>query len=424
MKNTRIRYLVGSLIWFACSFAAAQPNANLPVLTLDEAVRLALDAESVSTALDFRASSFESQAAAAGQLPDPKLKIGLANFPTDTFSRSQEAMTQLQLGVVQSFPRGHSRAIKSRMTQDMAEKSRLLATDARLKAQHDVTQDWLELYYWLQAEQTVQQSRSWFRKLVGITESRYRVGSASQQDVVQAGLELDRLAERIEQIHIKQDMARAELSRWIGDAARRSLPRGLPGFPEPDVMNSESVDLKQHPLLQSRDAEVSAGEDKVDLARQAYKPGWALDVTYGDRSGVNPDGGERADFLSAKVLLDIPLFTSKRQDQALAASQHELEAVRQERETLYREIRSQLQAARSSLHIQQRQIVLYQERLVPQSHRHAELSLHAYENNRVEFNSVVLARIAELDTRLKALRLEVDRASTVTKLAYLVGGAK
>ena len=95
-----------------------------------------------------------------------------------------------------------------------------------------------------------------------------------------------------------------------------------------------------------------------------------------------------------------------------------------EAETLYREIRSQLQAAQSSLHIQQRQIALYRKRLVPQSHSHAELSLRAYENNRVEFNSVVLARIAELDTRLKALRLQVDRASTLTKLAYLSGETK
>ena len=424
MNNKLLRHLALPLIILSAVTTVSHGDSSLPVLSLDEAVNIALQRESVSAALAYRASSLDSQATADGQLPDPKLKLGLANFPTDTFSRSQEAMTQLQLGVVQAFPRGDSRAIKSRIVRDRADKSRLMASDARLKAHRDVAQDWLDLYYWLQAERTVRQSSSWFRKLVDVTESRYRVGSATQQDVVQAELELDRLADRIEQIRIKQDMARAGLSRWIGEASDRPLPEALPDFVIPEKATGTASELALHPLVQARDAEVQAGENKVELARQSYRPGWALDVTYGDRSGVNPDGTDRADFLSAKVLLDIPLFTNKRQDQSLVASQQELEAVRQERETLLREISSQLQATQSSLRIQQRQIELYRDRLVPQSQSHSELSLRAYENNRVEFNSVVLARIAELDTRLKALRLEVDRAQTLTTLAYLAGEAK
>jgi len=414
--------LGATLILMLCAQAGiAQQDENLPVLNLDEAIELSLQSESVSTALAYRASSLDSQATADGQLPDPKLKLGLANFPTDTFDRDQEAMTQLQLGVIQAFPRGDSRVIKSRIVRDKADKSRLMASDARLKARRDVSQGWLELYYWLQAEQTVTQSRGWFHKLVGVTESRYRVGSATQQDIVQAELELDRLDDRIEQTRIKQDMARAELSRWIGSNSFRPLPSELPMIKVPEISTGGAVDLKLHPLLQASDAGINASEDKVDLARQSYKPGWALDVTYGDRSGFNPDGTDRANFLSAKVLMDIPLFTNKRQDSSLAASQQELEAVRYERETLHRQIDSQLQAAQSSLRIQQRQITLYQDRLVPQSRRHSELSLRSYENNQVEFNSVVLARIAELDTQLKALRMEVDRALTLTKLAYLAG---
>ena len=40
----------------------------------------------------------------SGQLPDPKLKIGVMNLPLDSFERDQEAMTQLQLGLQQAFP--------------------------------------------------------------------------------------------------------------------------------------------------------------------------------------------------------------------------------------------------------------------------------------------------------------------------------
>ena len=124
------------------------------------------------------------------------------------------------------------------------------------------------------------------------------------------------------------------------------------------------------------------------------------------------------------VMLDLPFFTDKRQDRKLASSQQNLEAVRQERETEIRKLSSQLQQASSSLRILERQIKLYRERLIPQSQSHSELSLKSYENNRVEFNSVVLARVAELDTRIKAIRLEVDRAKMIVALNYLAGELK
>ncbi|MEA1890468.1 MAG: TolC family protein [Pseudomonadota bacterium] len=394
------------------------------ILTLEQAISLALDSETVSQSFEYRAEGFEEEAVAAGGLPDPKLKLGAMNFPTDTFDRDQEPMTQLQVGVVQLFPRGSSRTIKSQINNDKAEKSRHMASDARLMAARDVSKYWLELYYWLQAEIIVEQSRGWFSNLVGVTESRYRVGSATQQDVVQSELELNRLTDRLEGIRIKQDMSRSDLSRWIGAlASMRNLPKVLPIISPPATLISTPV-LGSHPVIQAKDAEIQLNTDSVELSRQAYKPGFALDVTYGDRSGQNPDNSDRANFLSAMVLMDIPLFTNKRQDKKLASSLQKLEAVKQDRETAVRTLSSKLQRARSSLRILERQILLYRDKLVPQSSSHSELALKAYENSRVEFDSVMRARVAELDTQLKAIRLEVDRAQTIAMLNYLAGEAK
>jgi outer membrane protein TolC len=409
---------------FLIHSASAEPATINGVLTLDQAVDLAIERETVSQSFEYRAKGFDEEAVAEGGLPDPKLKLGAMNFPTDTFDRDQEPMTQLQLGVIQYFPRGDSRSIKSRINGSKAEKSRLMASNARLLAMRDVSKSWLELYYWLRAEEIVEQSRGWFTKLLGVTESRYRVGDATQQDVVQSELELDRLTDRLEGIRIKQDMARAELSRWVGEAAsNRQLPEGLPEIKLPESV-ADKGGIASHPLIQAQDAEINAGLESVELNRQSYKPGVALDVTYGDRSGENPDGSDRANFLSAMVMFDLPFFTDKRQDRKLASSQQNLEAVRQERQTEIRKLSSQLQQASSSLRILERQIKLYRERLIPQSQSHSELSLKSYENNRVEFNSVVLARVAELDTRIKAIRLEVDRAKMIVALNYLAGELK
>ena len=424
MKFFLIRYLCVPLLLFSVQSAALEGFEDEDVLTLEQAISLTIDSESVSQSLKYRALAFEEESIAENRLPDPKLKLGAMNLPTDSFDLDQEAMTQLQVGVIQYFPRGSSRSIKSSMNQQKAEKAHFMSKDALLKAAYNVSKNWLELYYWLRAEEIVKQSRGWFSNLVGVTESRYRVGSATQQDVVQSELELDRLTDRLEGIRIKQDIARSDLSRWIGaQASMRGLPNELPLMLSPGISDALPV-LASHPVIQATDAEIRASSDSVDLSRQSYKPGFAVDVTYGDRSGENPDGSERANFLSAMVLMDVPLFTDKRQDRKLASSQQNLEAVKQERETALRKLLSQLQRSQSSLRILDRQMLLYRDKLIPQSHTHSELALKSYENNRVEFNSVLRARVAELDTSLKGIRLQVDRAQAIAMLNYLAGEAQ
>lgn len=425
MKVFLKRYLCVPLVLiFSAESIAVEVFVDEDILTLEQAISLTVDTETVSQSFEYRALGLEQQSIAEGGLPDPKLKLGAMNLPTDSFDLDQEAMTQLQVGVIQVFPRGSSRSIKSKMNQEKAEKARLMSKNALLKATYDVSRNWFELYYWLRAEEIVKQSRSWFSNLVGVTESRYRVGSASQQDVVQSELELDRLTDRLEGIRIKQDTARSDLSRWIGaEASMRGLPNELPSISMPAMTEAIPV-LSKHPIIQASDAEIRVNNDNVDLSRQSYKPGFALDVTYGDRSGQNPDGSDRSNMLSAMVLLDVPLFTDKRQDRKLASSQQNLEAVKQERETAMRKLLSQLQRTKSSLRILDRQISLYKDKLIPQSRSHSELALKAYENNRVEFNSVLRARVAELDTRLKGIRLQVDRAQTIAMLNYLAGEEK
>ena len=425
MKFFLTRYLcVPVLLSFAVESIALDVFVDEDILTLEQAISLTRNAESVSQSYEYRAAGFEQESIAESSLPDPKLKLGMMNLPTDSFDIEQEAMTQLHIGVIQVFPRGSSRSIKSRMNQQKAEKARFMSKNALLKASYDVSKSWLELFYWLRAEEIVKQSRGWFKNLVGVTESRYRVGSATQQDVVQSELELDRLTDRLEGIRIKQDIARSDLARWIGPSESiKGLPDQLPLMSLPDIAEATPV-LASHPVIQATDAEIQANNESVDLSRQSYKPGFALDVTYGDRSGQNLDGSDRANLLSAMVLLDVPIFRDKRQDRKLASSQQNLQAVKQDRETAMRKLHSQLQQSQSSLRILDRQILLYKEKLLPQSRSHSELALKAYENNRVEFNSVLRARVAELDTHLKAIRLQIDRAQTIAMLNYLAGEEK
>jgi outer membrane protein TolC len=403
----------------------AQASFAQETLTLEQAEQLALRDEPGIKRFSASAEALAQRAIADSQLPDPKLSLGMLNFPTDTFNRAQEPMTQLQLGIQQAFPRGDSLGVKARRNEVLAGAQHELATDQRLKTIREVRMSWLELYYWLGAERIIGQNRGMFTQLVEVTQQQYAVGRHNQQDVIRAQLELSLLDDKMEKIRIQQEQSRAELARWIlGDQARFPLPEQFPQLPQPMARDALEAALSQHPLLQSDLAKVMAGQESVALAREAYKPGWSLGVNYGFRDGVNPNGSERADFLSAMVTVDLPIFRDKRQDRSLAASQYELDAMRLARDERLRALRQKLDSHYVQWQRLGHRAALYADTLQLQAQENAQATLLAYQNDSADFAALTRARITELDTHLQALRIRVDRAKAQANLLYLSGGVQ
>ena len=71
---------VALLIWFSLIATTAGAQHRVP-LTLAAAEELALNQEPGQAGMLARAEALEAESVAAGQLPDPMLRVGLANFP-------------------------------------------------------------------------------------------------------------------------------------------------------------------------------------------------------------------------------------------------------------------------------------------------------------------------------------------------------
>ena len=101
--------LVAGLLFV--NFAAAD---QVMPLTLQEAEALALDDEPGQNSLRLRAGALRDESVAGGQLPDPTMRIGIANFPIQSGGFTTEGMTQAQLGIRQVFPGGDTRELTTR----------------------------------------------------------------------------------------------------------------------------------------------------------------------------------------------------------------------------------------------------------------------------------------------------------------------
>ena len=397
------------------------PVNALAALDLDETVRLALLDDPAIKAMQTRASAISDAAVADVQLPDPQLKTGLYNLPVDDFDIDREPTTQLRLGLVQAFPRGKTLQYTQQQTEWLAQAELANSKITERKLVRDVRKHFLELYYQIQAEQVVRESRKLFAQLVDITQAHYANGRVSQQDVLSASLELYRLDDRTTRILNEADKGRAALMKWIGDAALLPIDDQFPELPNIPSKETIAAALPEHPLIRTETAKLAASKRKIQIANEQYKPGWSAGLEYRKRFGDDPDGDSRADMMAAMVTVDLPMFTKNRQDKRLSASIQMAESAQLTRDDRLRELKRMLDTDYANWSRLGERSSLYDGELVRDAAANVQASLKAYQSGVTEFTTLMRARITDLDVRLQDLRIRVDRAKSQANLLYIAG---
>ncbi len=389
-------------------------------LSLAEAERLALEADPVIEATEARAEALREDAVADGQLPDPKMRIGLFNLPLDSFDISQEPTTQLRFGYLQAIPRGDTLEYRQRRTEWLAQAQSARARAERRRVQREVREKYLEVYFQVRAAEIIRASRTLFEQLVEVTRYQFAAGRVTQQDVLRAQVELSRLDDRETRIRNREEVERANLATWIGEAAWQPLPTALPRLPALPGRDAIAATLDRHPLLAFKAAQVESWQQGVQIAREQYKPGWNLGIEYRKRFGENPNGTDRADMMAAMVTFDLPLFADQRQDKRLNASLRKAAAARLDKADMHRNLLAMLDREYANWNRLGERQRLYAERLVGEAQSNAEAALKAYQSGLTEFTTLMRARLTELDVRLDELRIWTDRARAQARLLYLL----
>ena len=390
-------------------------------LTIAEAERLALRDDYTLRAINARSQSMAELSVATEALPDPQLKLGFANLPTDSFNLGQEPMTQSVIGLRQQFPRGQTRSLNgTRLNQSVA-RSNAEAEDRKQLILLAVREEYTRIYLHRERQKILQQSLIVFADLAEITRDYYATGRAHQQDVVQAQLELSKVEERLTRIQQQEEEALARLAERIGADAYRVFDSRWPQIAQPTSAQQIIEGLAEHPRIRAWQHEIAKARTSEEIARQAYKPGFAVDLAYGGRGGQNLDGSDRTDFLSVFVTMDIPLFTKNRQDRVLASSIADTSATQFARDDIYRSMKSRVDQYVATLTREQERLGLYEEHLLPQAAFNAEASFEAYQDAVDDLTTLMRARIGECELKLSHAALRADEAITRARLLYLQG---
>ncbi|MCC6710324.1 MAG: TolC family protein [Gammaproteobacteria bacterium] len=394
--------------------AVAADNLSL---SFDEALAAAASNAPSLAAAAARDAAARHAAIAAGELPDPKLIVGLDNLPVtgaDDWSLGRDFMTMQRVGVSQEVPnRGKRKAREDEADAAIAD-AQFVTRAERLKVKREAALAWLAAYFSaarLALQDDLEHENA---VLEQTTAARYAAASATSAELLSARREALELADQRDELLAAQAVASAELRRVLGRAAIIKADAMLPAF---DI-DAERLraHLEQHPDLRIYDARAAAASAALREAEAAKRPDWNVELAYQHR------GARYGEMISAEVSVDLPLFSARRQDPVIAARAADVEALNDDLAAALRSHEAELEQGLADYQRFTQQSKRMHGQRLPLAEQALSLAYQAYAAGSGTLAELLAARRERAALRFEALNLEAETLRAAAQLHFRYEG--
>lgn len=414
---------------FACAglflLAGNALAAQVKVLTLDAAIAEGVKNNPALAAKHEKATALAEVPTQVGTLPDPRLILNTINLPVDTFAVSQEAMTQLQVGISQALPFPGKLSLREEVAALDAQVASQDIEEARLQLIKNVKSVWWGLFYLDHAIEIVIRNQELLRQFVTVAQTKYKVGKGLQQDVLLAQVELSKMLDHEIRLRAVRLNLEAQLNAMLDRPTDQ--PVQLPAEVNEDLLDAGTADElyrqadERRPLLGIRQKEIEAAKYRLDLARKDYMPDFSLGAVYGFRSGQNPNGRARADFASLMLSMNLPLRAGRRQDRAVNQRSSEVLSQRYRLADTRSLVRAAISRALADYRQARRQVELFHEGIIPQATQTVASMRAGYQVNKVDFLNLVRSQITLFNYETRYWKALSEANQALARLAAAVG---
>lgn len=386
-------------------------------LSLDGALQLAQNRSRQLNAQDAAATAAREMGLAAGQLPDPTLKVGVNNLPIngeDRFNLTQDFMTMRSVGVMQEFTRSDKRQARSARFHREAETAEASRAVALANLRRETAMAWLNRYYQERLLDLLHTQLAEVVLQIEAAEAAYRGGRGTQTDVIAARTMLAQVDDRIRQAEKQLGSARTQLARWVGDGAAQALdaPPGMEAV-HLDLVGLE-IQLAHHPEIAWMAKQEEVARTEVDIAQSNKRADWSVELMLSQR------GPAYSNMVSVNVSVPLQWDQKNRQDRELAAKLALAEQMRAQREEATRahvaDTRTWLQEWQSN----RERLAHYDSALIPLALERTRAAMAAYRGGSGPLTAVLEARRMAIDTSMDRLRLAMETAAVWAQLEYLI----
>ena len=368
------------------------------VITENEAVASAISDNPNLASMQYRSEAMSHIPSQAGSLPDPVLSLNAMNLPSDSFSTTQENMTQMQLGLAQSIPFPGKLGLREQAAHYESDAARFDTDEARLIIVRDVRNTWWNIFYLDRTISVVRRNQALLRQFVKIAETKYKTGQGLQSDVLLAQVELSKLLDIEIVLKASRQNHASRLNAFLNRPA--DAPVELPEQvneqlpPAPDLETLRTQALNFRPLLASQRSKKMAADSRIELAEKDYYPDFTLAGGYGYRRGINPvNGRTRPDLASISLSMTLPLYSGSKQSQAVAQRRAEAAKEQFELTDQINRVDAEISSALSDYQARHDQASLFKTGIIPQASQSVASMLASYQVNKVDFLNLVRAQI-------------------------------
>jgi len=422
MKGTKrfgrsVSILALLFLWFGAAVtvpgaAAGGPEGADPLRVL---VAEALERNPDLASARFNAEAAGHRVLPAGSLPDPMLSLGVMNLPVDDFAVDKEPMTSRDIGLSQAFPFPGKLSLKEEIARLGAAQAGDRAEAVRNLVRFRVSRDFFALIENRAVQRLTEKNQAFLGELLAVANERYAVGKAPQQDLFKVQVEISRMENMLIGLR-KQEVALLSDLNTLRDRPV-GTPVDLPAsYPVPEILDREEdlvgIATASNPDLKRESDAVTQKEKALLLARKQILPDFRIGATYRFRENAS-SGAERPDFFSANVMVSLPLWHGRKQDEEVEAAIRDHSA----RESGYRNavnaVRNRIRDITAAIARWRSSLDLFDSGLLPQARESVNSSLSAYQVGQVEFASVLLGQIS-------LYQQEIDREKAANALGISV----
>ncbi len=374
-------------------FLAAQSGP--PRLELKNLVREALQRNPEILAEQKRYEASRQKPRQESSLPDPMASLGYNSNgnPLPGAGLGRDPTSNIGVMFSQEFPYPG----KLRLRGEVAQKESEAELSQYAIVQLNVISRLKQAYYRLQHDyaevDVLDRNRELLRQLLRITEARYSVGKAEQQDVFKAQIQLTLLETRTIQLVRDQRVREAEINSLLDRQVTARL--GKPADPHIEHFTTpfeelEAQVLRRAPMVMRDQKMIERNEAALKLARKNYYPDYTLNGGYFNQGSMPPMYMLRAD-------VRLPVYFFRKQRAAVTEQVQEVSEAHHTYEATTESVLFRLRDDYAMVEASSKLLQLYREMLIPQAGLAVKSSLASYETGTLDFLSVLSNYLMAID---------------------------
>lgn len=357
-------------------------------------------------------------------LPDPQLNNTF--WPLhDNATQTAAGRIANQMSLQQGIPLPDKLRTKGVIVSREAQMAQAEVERIERKITESVRLAYYEVWYATRAIRIIEETRDLVDDLTKVAEARYRAGG-TQQDVLRAQLETDRLDNQLVQLQKQKEVSQADLAALLQQpvSLMAEATEELGVTDAPLQLDSLIALAEQcNPSLRGLAAEIQRDRQKQRLACLQQYPDFMVGLNWGivsDRHDVISPVANGNDNLSITFGTTLPVWRKKinagvrEANRRTSSTMQRLEA---ERDEIYGRLRRLLAQADSLVE----QTDIYESRLIPRTEDTLKLAIADYRGERTDFFTLIETYRELLMFEIQLARINASLAGTIAQVDRTVG---